>query len=73
MLFRSYDNMEQRRPFALSYHVGAMYDGFEKLYAAASGKDCVIPGHDPLVMRRYPAARDDLEGVAVRLDLPPIA
>ena len=31
----------------------------------------VIPGHDPLVMRRYPPAKPELEGVVVRLDATP--
>jgi hypothetical protein len=31
----------------------------------------IIPGHDPLVMRQYPAPRPELEGVMVRLDVMP--
>jgi hypothetical protein len=27
----------------------------------------IVPGHDPLVMERFPAARKGLEGVAVRI------
>jgi len=27
-----------------------------------------VPGHDAEVMKRYPPSRDDLKGVAVRLD-----
>jgi hypothetical protein len=30
-----------------------------------------VPGHDPLVMQRYPAASDALQGIAVRLDVEP--
>jgi hypothetical protein len=30
-----------------------------------------VPGHDPLVMRRYQAPSRALEGVAVRLDAEP--
>ncbi len=29
--------------------------------------ELVVPGHDPLVMRRYPPAAAGLEGIAVRL------
>jgi hypothetical protein len=39
--------------------------------AMAGGLDRVIPGHDPLVLKLYPAARQGLEGVVARLDLPP--
>jgi hypothetical protein len=30
-----------------------------------------VPGHDPEVMRRYPAAKSGLEGWIVRLDAEP--
>ena len=30
-----------------------------------------IPGHDPLVMRRYPPPKPELEGLVVRLDVMP--
>jgi hypothetical protein len=30
-----------------------------------------VPGHDPLVMKLYPAPSPELEGIAVRLDVPP--
>jgi hypothetical protein len=30
-----------------------------------------VPGHDPLVMQRYPAPRPELEGIVVRLDVAP--
>lgn len=32
----------------------------------------IIPGHDPLVMQRYPAPSPDLAGIAVRLDVDPV-
>jgi hypothetical protein len=31
----------------------------------------VVPGHDPDVLRRYPAAKPGLEGWVVRLDAEP--
>ena len=31
----------------------------------------IIPGHDPLVMDRYPAVGPDLKGIAVKLDEDP--
>ena len=30
--------------------------------------DMVVPGHDAEVMKKYPPSRDDLKGIAVRLD-----
>jgi hypothetical protein len=32
----------------------------------------VIPGHDPLVLARYPAASKQTEGWAVRVDADPV-
>ena len=37
----------------------------------ADSDDHVVPAHDPLVMQRYPAVRDDLAGFVVRLDAAP--
>jgi len=37
----------------------------------ASSLAHVVPGHDPLVLRRYPAPKPELEGIAVRLDVEP--
>jgi hypothetical protein len=43
------------------------------LQRLASSPRHIIPGHDPLVMARYPAASPGLEGIAVRLDADPTA
>jgi|GEM_PF-3546502 hypothetical protein len=37
----------------------------------ASSPKHIIPGHDPLVMDRYPAVGPDLKGIAVKLDEDP--
>jgi glyoxylase-like metal-dependent hydrolase (beta-lactamase superfamily II) len=66
-----YDNMETGRPFAQAFHVGDMLDGFGRLLALAPSKKHIVAGHDPLVMQRYPAPRDDLQGIVVRLDVEP--
>ena len=41
------------------------------LYRLASSKAHVIPGHDPLVIERYPAASAQTEGWIARVDLDP--
>ena len=66
-----YANMEQGRPFPIIYNAGEMLEGFNTLKMLASSPDHIIPGHDPLVMARYPAATPELEGIAVRLDVKP--
>jgi glyoxylase-like metal-dependent hydrolase (beta-lactamase superfamily II) len=66
-----YANMEDVNPFPIVYHVGEMVDGYRKLNELADSTDHIVPGHDPMVMDRYPASEPELEGIAVRLDLPP--
>ena len=63
-----YENFESGRPFPIVFDVGAMVEGWETLRALASSPDAIVPGHDPLVLQRYPAASPDTAGVAVRLD-----
>jgi glyoxylase-like metal-dependent hydrolase (beta-lactamase superfamily II) len=66
-----YANMGQVRPFPIVHDVGAMVEGYRRLRELADDARYVVPGHDPLVMQRYPAAGPGLEGVAVRLDVEP--
>ena len=63
-----YENAEQGRPFPIVDSVAAMLEGHRRCRELASHPDHVVPGHDPLVLSRYPAAGPGLEGVAVRLD-----
>jgi glyoxylase-like metal-dependent hydrolase (beta-lactamase superfamily II) len=67
-----YANMEEGRPFPIVYNVADMLDGHRRLRQLASSPHHIVPGHDPLVMRRYGAPSRALEGVAVRLDEEPI-
>jgi len=63
-----YANMEQERPFPIVYNVADMVEGYARLRALADTPAHIIPGHDPLVLSRYPAPSKDLEGIVVRLD-----
>ena len=63
-----YENMERGRPFTLAYDVGAMHDAFDTLRRLADNADRIVPGHDPLVLPRYPAAGPDLDGIADGVD-----
>ncbi|MDB5414938.1 MAG: putative Zn-dependent hydrolase, partial [Rubritepida sp.] len=58
-------------PFTTAFHIGEMLEGFDRLRAVADSPEHIIPGHDPLVMQRYPAASPALEGIVVRLDVAP--
>jgi hypothetical protein len=55
------------RDYPTIYSVADMLEGFATLKRLATLPPHVVPGHDPLVLRRYPAAKPRLEGVAVRL------
>jgi glyoxylase-like metal-dependent hydrolase (beta-lactamase superfamily II) len=66
-----YANFQQRRPFPVVYNVAEMLEGYNTLYRLAESPDHIVPGHDPLVMKYYPAASPELEGIAVRLDMDP--
>lgn len=65
-----YEGLETGRPFPAAFHVGDELAGYERLLGVAGSVDAIIPGHDPLVMARYPAALPD---VAWRVDGPPTA
>lgn len=63
-----YANMELERPFPIVYNVGDMIDGWRKAHDLADSPAHVIPGHDPLVLERYPAPEKSLQGIVARLD-----
>jgi len=66
-----YAHMDQGRAFPVVHDVAAMLEGHKTLRQLAASPAHIIPGHDPEVMRRYPAPRPDLQGIAVRLDADP--
>ncbi len=66
-----YENMELSKPFPVVYHLDDMIQGWAKLRRLAESPQHVIPGHDPLVLKRYPAPKRALEGVVARLDVMP--
>lgn len=68
-----YEHFETGRTFATVFDVGTAIEAYDGLRALADSDAHIIPGHDPLVMKRYPPARPDLRDIAVRLDVPPSA
>jgi glyoxylase-like metal-dependent hydrolase (beta-lactamase superfamily II) len=67
-----YENLIKRRPYPAAHHVDEMIESFEKVMKLAGGDIArIIPGHDPIVMQIYPAARPGLEGRVARLDVQP--
>ena len=62
-----YANIEQDRPYSIVSDLPRMYGAFDLVHALADSSAHMVPGHDPLVMERFPAAGKNLEGVAVRI------
>lgn len=68
-----YENFETNRFYSSLFNVGEQGDGFQTMRALAASPQHIIPGHDPLVMKRYPAPSRELQGIVVRLDVQPEA
>jgi glyoxylase-like metal-dependent hydrolase (beta-lactamase superfamily II) len=66
-----YQHLEQGRIFPTTYNVAEVLDGYATLKRLALSPDHIVPGHDPLVLARYPAAKPGLERWIVRLDAAP--
>ena len=66
-----YEHFEKGRVFPTVYNVAETLEGYDKLRRLAESPQHIVPGHDPLVMSRYPAVSRELEGIAVRLDAMP--
>ena len=62
-----YANVEEDRPFSIVTDLPRMYGAFDALRSLAPSPELLIPGHDPLVMQRFPVAGAHLEQVAVRI------
>ncbi len=64
-----YENFEKRKPFSITIDVEETLKSYTRLEQLASSRDRVIPGHDPLVLKRYPAWKPETEGIVHRLDV----
>jgi glyoxylase-like metal-dependent hydrolase (beta-lactamase superfamily II) len=62
-----YANVEQNKPYAIVHTLPQMYTAFATLRTLAGPGECVVPGHDPDVMTRFPAPSPELEGVVAQI------
>jgi glyoxylase-like metal-dependent hydrolase (beta-lactamase superfamily II) len=67
-----YANMDEARPFPIVHDVAAMLEGHRTLRRLADQPDLVIPGHDPLVLQRFPPPSTELAGAVAQLDADPL-
>lgn len=63
-----YANMEQERPHPIVVNLPDMLQGYRTMRELAESRRHIVPGHDPLVLQRYPASLPGSEGWIVRLD-----
>ncbi len=64
-------NIRTRSPFPIVVDLAKMLEGYQIVESLAGGPDHIIPGHDPLLLMRFPGVPG--QGDVVRLDLAPIA
>ena len=65
-----YGNFEDGRPFPVVYDVGETLEGYNEMRKLASSISHIVPGHDPLVLQRYPSQPGGPADI-VRLDIEP--
>jgi glyoxylase-like metal-dependent hydrolase (beta-lactamase superfamily II) len=63
-----YSHIEEGRVFPVSYSVAETLEGYATIKRLADSPGHIVPGHDPDVLKRYPAAAPGLEDWVVRLD-----
>ncbi len=66
-----YAHINEGRVFPITYSVAETVEGYATIRKLAESPNHIVPGHDPQVLDRYPAAREGLEEWIVRLDVEP--
>lgn len=64
-----YENFEQGKVFPITNDITDVLAGYGTLKALAGTPRRVVPGHDPLVLQRYPALNASTQGLVHRLDV----
>jgi glyoxylase-like metal-dependent hydrolase (beta-lactamase superfamily II) len=64
-----YENFETGKPFPIVADMEDVLRGYATLKRLAGTARRVVPGHDPLVLRRYPALTAATHGIVHRLDV----
>ena len=67
-----YEHFENGGVFPVTYNPAEVLEGYRKLKELADSPRHIVPGHDPLVLQRYPAAGPGLDGIAVELHAEPV-
>jgi glyoxylase-like metal-dependent hydrolase (beta-lactamase superfamily II) len=64
-----YENFEKGKVFPVTVDIADVLAGYQRIVALAGSPRRVVPGHDPLVLQRYPALNSETEGVVHRVDV----
>jgi glyoxylase-like metal-dependent hydrolase (beta-lactamase superfamily II) len=64
-----YENFEAGKVFPIVVDVEDTLRGYARLQELAGSSKRVVPGHDPLVLQRYPSLNRETQGIVHRLDV----
>jgi hypothetical protein len=64
-----YENFEKGKVFPVTIDIADVLKGYGRLVELAGTTKRVVPGHDPLVLQRYPALNSATQGTVHRLDV----
>ena len=64
-----YENFEAGKVFPIVVDVEDTLRGYARLQELAGSSKRVVPGHDPLVLQRYPSLNGETQGIVHRLDV----
>ncbi len=65
-----YDELTYDRPFGIFHDLAAVYRGYDRVRESTADGAVLVPGHDPLVMERFPRVAGAADDVAVCLSDP---
>jgi glyoxylase-like metal-dependent hydrolase (beta-lactamase superfamily II) len=68
-----YSHIDEGRVFPITYSIGDTLEGYKTIEKLATSRQHIVPGHDPEVLKIYPAAKPGLEDWVARLDVEPKA
>lgn len=68
-----YANLRTGNPYPIVLNVGELFEGYRLCRRLADSEHHLVPGHDPLVLERYPPPRPELAGIVACLHEPPVS
>jgi glyoxylase-like metal-dependent hydrolase (beta-lactamase superfamily II) len=68
-----YEHLDTGKVFPITYDADDAVKGYARLKALAPSVKHIVPGHDPLVLQRYPSPNAALKGWVAKLDVEPSA